>query len=235
MPQPEPTTEKPLVAISGKAEHYAEWILRSGGMYQLVVPGVKGPLDGVSGLLLTGGEDVDPALYGEVNRCSRVNPERDKAELELLQVALRCDLPVLGVCRGMQLLNVALGGSLYQDISELGPVPRGGKSVCHRGPQHTDTTHPVDVEPHTFLARCADEQKLLVNSHHHQGIRELPAELSVSARSPDGLIEAIEHIGKTFVLGIQWHPERWPDKSSDAIMKEFLASCEGYRSGADPE
>jgi putative glutamine amidotransferase len=229
MPQPEPTTDKPLVAISGKAEHYAEWILRSGGMYRLMVPR-ENWLDAVSGLLLTGGEDVDPALYGEVNRCSRVNPERDTFELELLEVALGRDLPVLAVCRGMQLLTVALGGSLYQDLSELSPGPSGGASACHRGPEHTDTTHPVDIEPQSFLGRCVDQQTLLVNSHHHQGVRDLPADLRVCGRSRDGLIEAVEHRSRRWVLGLQWHPECWPCRSSDAIMKLFLAECESYHS-----
>ncbi len=230
MPPREPTTEKLLVAISGNAKHYAEWVLRAGGTYQLMVPGANGPFDAVSGLLLTGGEDVHPALYGEVNRCSRVNPERDKFELELLHAALSRDLPVLAVCRGMQLLNVALGGSLYQDLGEMVCDPSAGKSVCHRGPQHTDTTHPVHLEPQTFLSRCVGQHTLLVNSHHHQGVRELPADLHSSGRSEDGLIEAVEHATKTCVLGVQWHPERWSDKSSDSIMKQYLAACESYRS-----
>ncbi len=227
MPELESTTEKPpLVAISVKAEGYAEWVLRGGGAYQLVVPGATGPLERVSGLLLTGGEDIDPAIYGEVNRCSkRVNPARDKFELDLLQEALSRDLPVLAVCRGMQLLTAALGGTLYQDLSELAPSLSHGESVCHRGPKHTDTTHRVEVEPMTFLARSVGQDTLLVNSHHHQGVRNLPADLYISGRSRDGLIEAVEHRGKTCTLGIQWHPERWPDRSSDSIMIHFLAAC----------
>jgi putative glutamine amidotransferase len=232
MPECMPTTEgPPLVAISMKAEGYAEWVLRDGGGYQLVVPGTARPLDGVSGVLLTGGEDVSPTLYGEVSRCSsRVNPERDKFELELLQDALSRDLPILAVCRGMQLLTVALGGCLHQDLSELVSDSMPCERVRHRGPGYTDTTHPVCIVPNTMLAGCVDQQRLMVNSHHHQGIRELPGSLRISARSLDGLIEAVEHTGKTCVLGIQWHPERWPDKCSDAIMKEFLAACEHYRS-----
>lgn len=233
MPECMPTTEgPPLVAISMKVEGYAEWVLRGGGGYQLMVAGAARSLDGVSGVLLTGGEDVNPALYGEVNRCSRhVNPERDNFELELLRDAFSRELPILAVCRGMQLLSVAFGGSLYQDLSERVSDSWDREQVCHRGPDHTDTTHPVCIEPNTMLARCIDQQRLMVNSHHHQGIRELPPNLRISARSRDGLIEAVEHTGKTCVLGIQWHPERWPDKYSDAIMKEFLAACEHYRSG----
>ena len=233
MPEHMPTTEgPPIVAVSMKADGYAEWVLRGGGSCQLVVPGAESPLDGASGVLLTGGEDVNPTLYGEVSRrSSRLNPERDKFELELLQDALSRDLPILAVCRGMQLLAVAFGGSLYQDLSERVPDSWDCEPVCHRGPDHTDTKHPVGMEPNTLLARCIDQQRLMVNSHHHQGIRELPANLRISARSPDGLIEAVEHTGKACVLGIQWHPERWPDKCSDAIMKHFLSASEGYRSG----
>ena len=215
-----------------KVEGYAEWVLRNGGGYQLVVPGAASPLDGVSGVLLTGGEDVNPALYGEVNRCSRrINPERDNFELELLRDAFSRELPILAICRGMQLLTVAFGGSLYQDLSERVSDSCGCERVCHRGPDHTDTTHPVYVDPNTLLAKCIGQQRLMVNSHHHQGIRELPADLRICGGSSDGLIEAVEHTGKTCVLGIQWHPERWPDQSSDVIMKHFLAACEGYRSG----
>lgn len=233
MPECMPTTEgPPLVAISMKEEGYAEWVRRGGGGYKLVVPGAASPLDGVSGVLLTGGEDVNPTLYGEVNRYSRrVNPERDNFELELLRDAFSRDLPILAVCRGMQLLTVAFGGSLHQDLSERASDSLDCERVTHRGPDHTDTTHPVCIEPNTMLGRCIDQQRLMVNSHHHQGIRELPANLRTSARSRDGLIEAVEHTSNTCVLGIQWHPERWPDKCSDAIMKEFLAACEHYRSG----
>jgi len=230
MPELAPKTKmQPIIAVTMKAEGYGDWVRQGGGKPRLVVPGMQNPLRAVSGLLLTGGGDIDPALYGEDNRRSRrVDRERDKFELDLLQQALSRNLPVLGVCRGMQLLVVAGGGSLYQDLSELIIDSDNRDRVCHRGHDHTDTDHPVEIEPNSFLAGSIGQPgqlTLSVNSHHHQGIRNLPAGLRISARSRDGLIEAVESASDRCVRGIQWHPERWRVESSGLIMKQFLADA----------
>ncbi len=184
-------------------------------------------MDSVSGLLLTGGEDVSPDRYGQPNRyCARVNSERDDFELALLREALFQNLPVLAICRGMQLLVVALGGTLYQDLSL--ELPRDDKrlpAIDHRGPGRTDTTHEIKIQSGTRLSGLIGQETILVNSHHHQGVRSLPSDLSIAARSLDGLAEAVESPARRFVLGLQWHPERWQDDSSATIMKAFLAAC----------
>jgi putative glutamine amidotransferase len=187
-------------------------------------------LDGVVALLLTGGEDVCPSLYGEVNRCcERTNPARDKFELELLDIALKRQLPVLAVCRGMQLLCVALGGSLHQDLSQSRLVRPEADVFLHRGAGHTDTTHKVHVVPGSLLGRIIETEFLFVNSHHHQGVKRLPSCFRPAAFADDGLTEAAEGIvDGTFILGVQWHPERWDHASSTALMSALLAAAQGF-------
>lgn len=221
------TKRRHLIAISLKSKDYSDWVTRGGESFRIATPEQQHPLDGVSGLLLTGGEDVSPDRYGEPNRyCERVNPQRDAFELDLLHTALRQDLPVLAICRGMQLLVVALGGTLYQDLSrELQGDRKASSVVEHRGPGHSDATHEIKIQTGSRLAALIGQDTLLVNSHHHQGVRSLPDELRSAARSPDGLVEAVESPARRFVLGLQWHPERWPDTSCAAIMKAFLAAC----------
>ena len=210
--------------IVRKAKAYVDWVERGGGAVRLVAPGEPRPLSGADGLLLLGGEDVAPERYGETDRCcERINLQRDAFELVLLRSALRKELPILGICRGVQILAVALGGTLRQDLPA--ELSRGRSRVIHRGPRRTDSRHRIAVEKGTTLSRLIGRDALLVNSHHHQAVRAMPPRVRVSARSADGVIEAIEHPDKKFVLGIQWHPERWPRESSDAIMRGFLAAC----------
>ena len=220
---------RPLIAISMKLREYSDWVQRAGGSVQLVTDEGRHCLDSTDGLLLTGGEDIDPALYGKSNRHSkRVNRTRDNFELNCLNFALERGIPVLGVCRGMQLINVALGGKLYQDLSERDCSHLSkGKTVCHRGAGHTDTTHEILIRPNTILSSWLGKNALPVNSHHHQGIDGLPSSLRASASALDGLIEAFEGSSEQRIVGVQWHPERWPDSSSAIIMQGFLARCLG--------
>ncbi len=206
---------------------YLRWLKRSGGTPALVLVGKRVPRS-AQGLLFLGGEDVEPTRYGETNRhCERINEPRDAFELDLLAEAIDRDVPILAVCRGIQVLAVAMGGTLCQDIV-LDRRAEGGRSrVLHRGPQETDSSHRVILEPGTLLAGLIGRRAILVNSHHHQSVRKAPAPARISARTSDGTIEAIEHATNQFVLGVQWHPERWPRPSSDAIMKGFLRACAG--------
>ncbi len=210
-----------------RAKPYVEWVTRCGGAVRIVVVGERAPLGACDGLLLTGGEDVAPERYGESNRyCERVNPMRDAFELSLVRSVLRRNLPLIAVCRGIQVLAVALRGTLYQDIPRQFAVETGTeRAVVHRSPQHTDTVHRLCIEEESHLARLIGARTIAVNSHHHQGLRRLPRSARVAARSADGLVEAIELPGQRFVLGVQWHPERWPHPSSARIMKGFLAAC----------
>lgn len=170
---------------------------------------------GLDGLLLTGGGDIDPALFGEEPHptCYDVAPSRDAVEINALRLALDRRLPVLAVCRGAQVLNVALGGSLYQDV---GTDP--GTSLRHsqEAPRH-EPTHKVSVEPGTLLARTMDADEVEVNSMHHQAIKALGAGLRAVAWAPDQIVEGIELTDASrFVLGVQWHPEELVSHSEPA-------------------
>lgn len=231
-----PKTERPLIALIVKSREdkvlrdikpYLRWLTRNGGSPALVSLGERLPAS-TRGILLLGGEDVAPGRYGEANRhCERINEARDAFELDLLKEALGRDLPLLAVCRGIQVLAVAMGGTLYQDLPIELRAEGVRSAVIHRGPKHTDCTHRVTIEPGTRLARLVGRKAVVVNSHHHQAVRNVPPRAQVSARATDGTIEAIESLDHAFVMGVQWHPERWPRPSSDAIMKGFLEACGG--------
>ncbi|HME07221.1 MAG TPA: gamma-glutamyl-gamma-aminobutyrate hydrolase family protein [Bryobacteraceae bacterium] len=174
-------------------------------------------MEAFSGLILTGGSDVDPALYGE-ERHPKTEPsdgERDREEIRLLNEAMARDLPVLAICRGLQLMNVALGGTLTQ---HLDPPDR------HRvkRPPKSAPVHEIKIEPGTLLASIAGTECWQVNSRHHQAVKKLGAGLRTSATDPmDGTVEAIERPDKAFVLGVQWHPENLVFTQPDQL-KLFL-------------
>ena len=183
---------------------------------------LSGALDG---LILTGGHDVSPSLYGSAvsPACGPVSPERDAMERILLNLALARDLPVLGICRGHQFLNAALGGTLYQDLPTERP-----SAVCHRQkPPYDLPAHTVRVCGGTPLARAVGAGDLPVNSCHHQAVRDLAPGLSPMAFSEDGLVEALCMPGKRFVWGVQWHPEFSfrQDAASRAIFRAFAQAC----------
>lgn len=163
-------------------------------------------LDGLDGVLLSGGEDVDPALYGDRAAAELWAPsrERDRFELTLLKEARRRGLPVLGVCRGIQLINVALGGTLYQDLPSQRPGPIEHLPTGRRGVR----THRIRLEPDTRAADALGASELTVNSIHHQAVRDLAPGLRATAWSEDGLIEAVEGAdAQPWLLAVQWHPE----------------------------
>lgn len=190
---------------------YADAVLAAGGL-PLVLPYSADPavlaqlLGMVQGLVITGGAfDVPPELYGEAPRqgLGALKPARTDFELALIRGALERGLPLLGVCGGMQILNVALGGTLYQDIAT--DVPG---ALAHE--QQTDRrlpAHPVQVQEGTLLSRACGAGELLVNSTHHQSVKALGRGLVASASSADGLVEALELPTALFVAGVQWHPE----------------------------
>jgi putative glutamine amidotransferase len=156
-----------------------------------------------AGLVLTGGSDVDPALYGEPRQAETEPPdeERDGLEASILEDALAQDLPILAICRGLQILNVSQGGTLIQHVA---PLHRHERSdVSHELP-----VHPVTIQPDTLLSTIAGTNTWEVNSRHHQAVRTVARNLRVSAFEPeDGTIEALEHPDRRFVLAVQWHPE----------------------------
>ena len=201
---------------------YGEAVARAGGLPRLLPmsASVAGDDDlaGLDGLLLTGGGDVEPARYGEATSPATggVDLERDAAEFPLLDLALRTGRPVLGICRGCQLINVGLGGSLVQDLTEVTPL-------AHLVPdRRNETVHTVAPVEGSLLARLEGDREIAVNSIHHQAIKELGSGLRSVAVAPDGTIEAIEWPGAP-LLGVQWHPETLsgPDH---AVLFEWLVT-----------
>lgn len=160
-----------------------------------------------SGLVLTGGEDVDPSRYGEdaVPELGMVNPARDAMEIAALGLALERRLPVLGICRGMQLMNVFFGGTLYQDLDTQRPGELAHRQVEPWGAR----THQVKVEADSQLAAIVGTEELLINSFHHQGVKDLAPTLRAVAFTTDGLVEAVELKAHPWIVGVQWHPERY--------------------------
>jgi putative glutamine amidotransferase len=162
---------------------------------------------GVAGLLISGGTDVDPELYGQdpAPETERPDHPRDRMEHRLLREALQTDLPVLGICRGMQLLNVFHGGTLVQHHQRQAThrVRTGDRSL---------PAHDAIVQPGTRLAGILGAGRCAVNSRHHQAANRVPYQLQISARAPDGIVEAVERKDKAFVVAVQWHPEDQIDR-----------------------
>ncbi len=194
--------------------------LMQAGLVPLLIPPVLDPdaacatLDRVQGLLLTGGEDVEPARYGATPhpKLEETDAARDVVELALLAGAERRGLPVLAICRGIQIVNVALGGTLYQDLASERAGP-----VDHADP---GTRHGVRIEPNTLMHRTLGTTATTVNTRHHQAIRDLAAPLRATAWADDGVIEGAERKerGAPWTLAVQWHPE---DDMEGALFRGF--------------
>jgi putative glutamine amidotransferase len=182
-------------------------------------------------LCLPGGADVDPARYGEEPRAelgTEVQSRLDETELLLLRWALEDDLPVLAICRGMQLLNVAFGGSLWQDLAMQAVVePLHDRHDADR----SLLVHELEVEHGSRLEKVVQASRVEVNSLHHQGVREVGAGLKVTGRSPDGLVEALEAPDRRFVMGVQCHPEELIDDHPWAarLFGALVAEANGSR------
>jgi putative glutamine amidotransferase len=187
---------------------YLNAVASAGGIPVLLGPsGAATPrvLDALDALVLPGGGDLDPANHvdDQHEAVYGVVPERDAFELELLRVALeRPELPVLGICRGMQILNVALGGDLELHIPDA-----RGEAVVHRLPPRVPTFHPVRVDPSSVLGEIYGREEFPVCSWHHQEVRRLGRKLEPIAWAPDGVIEGLVYTGHPFAIAVQWHPE----------------------------
>ncbi len=180
----------------------------------------------LDGVLFSGGGDIEPWRFNSPKHPSlvSVNPERDRVELALFAAAVRRQKPVLGICRGIQLVNVACGGSLYVDIpSHLsGAIPHD----FHHNPDRSYPAHPVRLEPGSRLAEILGVSNPGVNSLHHQGLERLGAGLKACGWTSDGLVEAVEMTGYPFGLAVQWHPECMPESESmRRLFKAFVEAC----------
>lgn len=187
-------------------------------------------LDRLDGVVLSGGVDVDPALYGEAphEKLGRVNRRRDDFELALTREALRRDVPILAICRGHQVLNVATGGTLVQDIAS---TVTGAMEHEGRGPRFRHS-HRVEIEAASRLRAILGREAMPVNSIHHQAVARLGKGLVASARCPeDGVVEGLEMPGRRFVLGVQWHPESFWNRP-ESFQPLFDAHVSACRDGA---
>ena len=208
---------------------YMNGIARAGGL-AVMLPltdedaDIEQLMETCDGFLFTGGHDVDPAIYGQEKLpiCGEICPGRDSMEEKLLKAAVEADKPVLGICRGLQLINAVLGGTLYQDIAAQFPSDTNHRMAAPYG----RAEHTVAVSPEMSFGDLP--LVLGVNSCHHQGIRHLAPCLKPMATAPDGLVEAFYMPGKRHVRAVQWHPEFFPveDELSNYIFRTFVAAAE---------
>lgn len=212
--------------------NYAAMVSRGGGLpFLLPLASTREEalelIDRVDGLLLTGGNDIDPALYGQAARpATTIGPRaRIESDLLLARAAQERGRPALGVCLGIQVMNVAFGGTLLQHIPEDIPGALRHEEENRVGPEH-----PVRIEPGTLLGRALGVETAVVNSYHHQAVAKPASGFHVSARSPDGIVEAIERDDHPFYLGIQWHPERMPDSAvTQRLLHAFVDAARAPR------
>lgn len=230
---------KPIIGISSSLKDQVLLVptdniqaISDHGGVPIVLPNLQGDevesiAQLIDGLLLTGGGDIDPTLFGEepLQGLGTITPERDNFEIAIIQKMIELNKPILGICRGSQILNIAVGGDMYQDI-----YSQHEKSLL----QHTQlavrshASHFVQVNDGTILRNIVQREKLKVNSFHHQAVRRMPKDFQVSALASDGVIEAFESKIHHFVMGVQWHPENMVtnmDSSSAAIFRAFTQAC----------
>lgn len=239
---PSQNTQEKLVSFP---ERYANAIVAAGGAPLLL------PLSGnphvyetlfplIDGFVLTGGNDIDPARYGAIRDSGKISehtPEREELEYLILSYAYRFDLPLMGICRGMQMVNVCLGGTLYRDLDDQFPGLRrpGLNDEADELPKlthwqkcdYSEPTHSVRILPDSKLGHLLGVEEINVNSMHHQGVCDLSTRVDAVAWAPDGLVEAIEVRDRTFMIGVQWHPEFFTGKHRMECVFEALIDAAG--------
>lgn len=221
---PEIKRGRPIYFLSCE---YADRVREAGGIPLLLPPGDPEleVLTGLDGLLLSGGEDVDPRYYGEaaIPELGTVDARRDTQELPLAKAAAERNLPILAICRGIQLLNVALGGTLHQDL----PVQHPGALPHVQELPVDQSTHRVQLAPDSLLARLAEATSLEVNTFHHQAVKAIAPGLKATAWADDGVIEAVEG-SQGWAVGVQWHPELQPGRFTAALFSAFIEASARY-------
>jgi putative glutamine amidotransferase len=205
-------------------------VIQAGGIpivlpYLVEEEGVAELSNRIDGLLISGGVDVDPLLYGEepLPQLGSVMPDRDRTEIALIRQALAIDMPVFAICRGAQIVNVAAGGSLYQDIYSQ---YKGTLLHSQRSPRD-HLSHYVTAEAGSMLHSIAKSDRFLVNSFHHQAVKKLAPGFRRTAVASDGIVEAYESECQRFVMGVQWHPENLIRKDAIAqrLFSSFVDAC----------
>ncbi|ARJ39798.1 gamma-glutamyl-gamma-aminobutyrate hydrolase [Sporosarcina ureae] len=234
---------KPVIGVTSDLDQngdtlvqtrYIQAVRQAGGVPVILPVGleaIEDVCDRLDGLLLIGGEDLDPYLYGEEphRQLGKVLPERDQSELALFKTMADLDKPVFGICRGYQLMNVAFGGTIYQDMYA---------QLSEDLLQHYQLTdldyafHSIDIVGDSRLAEWAGTSEVRVNSLHHQAVKEVKAPLVVTAVAKDGVIEALESTAHRFMVGVQWHPEamvKQKDALSLKLFKKFIEAASENR------
>jgi len=210
----------PMVSLN---ERYVRAVATAGGAPLIIAPGLDVEsltemFERLDGILLSGGGDMDPAFYGEAPHPAvyEVNPDRDRAEVQLARWAVEREKPVMSICRGIQVFNVALGGSLIQDIPSQVPSALthmfDAKTVARNHIAHT-----IQIDPGTQLRALIGSERANVNSWHHQSIKHVAPALKVTACAPDGVIEAVEIPDHRFSVAVQWHPEWLYDQQPEML------------------
>ena len=226
---------KPVIGITPNVIHetgqyalhrdYAAAVSAAGGCPVLLFPSAEPRAlpDFLDGILLSGGGDIDPLLFGEepLRQSGEISPLRDSFELPLCRLALEAGMPLLGICRGMQVMNIAAGGSICQDI-----LTQTGSALKHsQQAPRPHGTHSVMPGENSLLAALWGRRRVAVNSFHHQAVARLGKGFSAAAHSPDGIIEAIERQGAPFALGVQWHPEAMETKEQALLFSAFVQAA----------
>jgi len=223
----------PNVSVIALSRTYVRAVKLGGGAPAIVMPyleeaALRAIFNRLDGLLLSGGGDISPALFGEEDSglLWSTDEQRDRAELKLARWALVEDLPLLGICRGAQMLNVAAGGTLIQDVATQ--VPNALTHSAVTGRPMASIAHTVEIAESSLLAQVFGAGELDVNSAHHQAAKAIGAKMVVTARAPDGIVEGIEAPEHPFCLGVQWHPEVMVD-SYPIMCRLFEALVEAAR------
>jgi gamma-glutamyl-gamma-aminobutyrate hydrolase PuuD len=228
------TTTKPE---SDKFANYVRAVESAGGVAVPIVPGraeAKSALRDLDALILTGGGDVDPVVYGQSQepevKDEDIHRVRDALEIELAREVNERKIPTLCICRGLQVLNVALNGTLIQHLPK-----RVGDGVPHVGASGKDGIHPVDVTPSSHLAKVLGTTRTSPNSSHHQAIDRLADGLKIVARSPDdGIVEAVEAPDHPWLIGVQWHPERSSEPCQQRLFDDLVRAAREAKATKKP-
>ena len=242
--------QRPLVAVSASHATTAkgrrvqlndEYVqaVQQAGLVPVIVPPLEDPLgaeaiiERVSGVLLSGGRDVDPERYGQTRHASvdPPDPRRDATEMALVEAARRRGMPLLGICRGCQVMNVALGGTLIQDLPSDDRLADATQRLRHSSEDaRTQRVHEISIEPDSFLATVTETTAIRANSMHHQAPDRVGAGMRVVARAPDGVIEAIECADASWwAVGVQWHPEELTGSREEWDRALFRAFADAAR------
>jgi putative glutamine amidotransferase len=238
-----PKKEPMKIAVTKATKNYINWLKKGDStlfpvdMYSMDIDTALDELVHCAGLLVTGGEDVQPEYYGktgEKHLCTELDPHRDTLEIALIRKALELKMPVLGICRGEQILNVTLGGSLIVDIpAHFEQLPRI-YHITHKCEDYLRCFHSVHIFPNTLLYSIVGCDTGFVNTNHHQAVDRLAPGMICNTRSNDGLTEGIEwesYQDKPFLLGVQWHPERMDTSNalSGKLLKEFINRAQEFK------